>query len=85
MTKANTKKVVSKEQSKKEIYDFYKMGRKVAEDSFERCIKISERLDEDFGETAKLKFEYGFYKKVTEHASDIFEGNMKKTSTVEKK
>ena len=59
------------------------MGRKVAEDSYERCEKISKRLDEDFGEVAKLKFQYGFYKMVAEHSSQIFEDTISKTSKIE--
>ena len=80
-TKNNTSK------TKKEIeeYDFFNMGKKVAEDSYERCEKISKRLEEDFGEAAKLKFQYGFYKQVAEHSSKIFEDTISKTSIVENK
>lgn len=68
-----------------EEYDFFKMGRKVAEDSYIKSENISNRLEEDFGEAAKLKFQYGFFQQMNECSSKIFEEAITKTTTVEKK
>ena len=84
---SNVEKTNKNVKTKKETeeYDFFKMGRKVAEDAYLKCDTISSKLENDFGEAAKLKFQYGFFQQMNNHSSKIFEEAITKTTTVEKK
>ena len=68
-----------------EAYDFMGMGQKYAEDFYKDSSKFADRLEKDFGEVAKIKFQYGISKSITEFTNSIFENTMKEASTVTKK
>ena len=68
-----------------EAYDFMGMGQKYAEDFYKDSSKFADRLEKDFGEVAKIKFQYGISKCITEFTNSIFENTMKEASTVTKK
>ena len=68
-----------------EAYDFMGMGKKYAEDFYKDSSKFADRLEKDFGEIAKIKFQYGISKRMAEVATSIFEESMNKASTVTKK
>ena len=68
-----------------EAYDFMGMGKKYAEDFYKDSSKFADRLEKDFGEVAKIKFQYGISKSIAEFTNSIFENTMKEASTVTKK
>ena len=68
-----------------EAYDFMGMGQKYAEDFYKDSSKFADRLEKDFGEVAKIKFQYGISKSIAEFTNSIFENTMKEASTVTKK
>lgn len=68
-----------------EAYDFMGMGQKYAEDFYKDSSKFADRLEKDFGEVAKIKFQYGISKSITEFTNSIFENTMKEASTVKKR
>lgn len=68
-----------------EIYDFMSMGKKYAEDFYKDSSRFADKLEKDFGEVAKIKFQYGISKSIAEFTDSIFENTMKETSTVTKK
>ena len=68
-----------------EAYDFVGMGQKYAEDFYKDSSKFADRLEKDFGEVAKIKFQYGISKSIAEFTNSIFENTMKEASTVKKR
>lgn len=68
-----------------EAYDFMGMGKKYAEDFYKDSSKFADRLEKDFGEVAKIKFQYGISKSIAEFTNSIFENTMKEASTVKKR
>lgn len=65
-----------------EAYDFVGMGQQYAEDFYKDSSKFADRLEKDFGEVAKIKFQYGMSKRMAEVANSVFEESMKEASTV---
>ena len=68
-----------------EAYDFMGMGKKYAEDFYKDSSKFADRLEKDFGEVAKIKFQYGISKSIAEFTNSIFENTIKEAITVTKK